>query len=186
MSGDGVVTQAALIRLSEVRMEGVRKRYGDLWAVQDVSISVRPGEFYTLLGPPGSGKTTLLRMLAGLVVPDAGRIVVDDELIDPVPPWKRNIGMVFQHGALWPHMSVLENVAFGLRARGEPRDEVARKVKAALGQVGLEGVERRRPSELSGGQQQRVALARALVVQPRLLLLDEPLSDLEAVLRVQM
>src|SRR5262249_41966850 len=153
----------------EVRMEGVSKRYDDVWAVRDVSISIRPGEFYTLLGPSGCGKTTLLRMLAGFVVPDEGRIFVDDEFIDPVPPWKRNLGMVFQHYALWPHMSVFENVAFGLRARGVSGSEVARKVKTALGLVGLDGFERRRPSELSSGQQQRLALARTLVVQPRLL-----------------
>jgi ABC-type Fe3+/spermidine/putrescine transport system ATPase subunit len=175
-----------LIRLSEVKMEGVGKRYGAVWAVKDVSISIRPGEFYTLLGPSGCGKTTLLRMLAGFVAPDTGRIFVDDELIDPVPPWKRNVGMVFQQYALWPHMSVFENVAFGLRARGEAGAEISRKVKTALAQVGLEGFEERRPSQLSGGQQQRVALARTLVVQPRLLLLDEPLSNLDAVLRAQM
>ena len=125
-------------------------------------------------------------MLAGFVTPDTGRIVVDDEPIDAVPPWKRNIGMVFQQHALWPHMSVFENVAFGLRARGEPAGAIARKVGAALDQVGLEGVDARRPSQLSGGQPQRVALARALVVAPRLLLLDEPLSTLDAVLRGQM
>jgi len=180
------VTHEAFIRLSEVRMEGVGKRYGAAWAVKDVSLSIRPGELYTVLGPSGCGKTTLLRLLAGLVVPDAGRIFVDDELIDPVPPCRRNVGMVFQHDALWPHMSVFENVAFGLRAHGEPRDEVARKVKAALAQVELDGVEGRRPSQLSGGQRQRVALARTLVVQPRLLLLDEPLSPLDAVPRAQM
>src|SRR5262245_60212919 len=112
------MSDPAFIRLSEVRMEGVGKRYGNTWAVRDVSISVRPGEFYTVLGPPGAGKTTMLRMLAGFVAPDAGRIFVDDEPIDPVPPAKRNVGMVFQDDALWPHMSVFENVAFGLRARG--------------------------------------------------------------------
>src|SRR5262249_58174592 len=136
------------------------KRYGDTWAVRNVSLSIRPGEFYTLLGPSGCGKTTLLRMLAGFATPDEGRIFVDDEHIDPVPPWKRNLGMVFQQYALWPHMSVFENVAFGLRARGVTGDEVARKVRAALERVGLEGLEQRRPSQLSGGQQQRVALAR--------------------------
>jgi ABC-type Fe3+/spermidine/putrescine transport system ATPase subunit len=167
-------------------MEHVGKQYGLVWAVKDVSISIRPGELYTLLGPSGCGKTTLLRMLAGFVAPDTGRIVVDDEPIDPVPPWKRNIGMVFQQCALWPHMSVFENVAFGLRARGEPTGAIARKVGAALVKVGLEGFDARRPSQLSGGQQQRVALARALVVAPRLLLLDEPLSTLDAVLRGQM
>jgi iron(III) transport system ATP-binding protein len=180
------VTQSELIRLSEVRMEGVGKRYGDHWAVADVSISIRPGEFYTLLGPSGCGKTTLLRLLAGFITPDTGRIVVDDEPIDAVPPWKRNLGMVFQHYALWPHLSVFENVAFGLRERGVSGEALTGKVAAALGQVGLAGFEPRRPSQLSGGQQQRVALARTLVVQPRLLLLDEPLSNLDAGLRAQM
>jgi ABC-type Fe3+/spermidine/putrescine transport system ATPase subunit len=180
------VTQEAFIRLSEVRMEGVGKRWGDVWAVKDVSLSIRPGDFYTLLGPAGSGKTTLLRMLAGLVVPDAGRIFVDDEIIDAVPPSERNVGMVFQRNSLWPHMSVFENVAFGLRARNEPSDEVTRKVKAALTQVGLDGVAARRPADISRSEQQRVALARMLVVQPRLLLLDEPLSDLEDGPRTEM
>jgi iron(III) transport system ATP-binding protein/putative spermidine/putrescine transport system ATP-binding protein len=175
-----------VIRLSEVRMENVGKRYGATWAVKDVSLSIRPGEFYTLLGPSGCGKTTLLRMLAGFAMPDEGRIFVDDEPIDPVPPWKRNLGMVFQQYALWPHMSVFENVAFGLRERRVSGAELTRKVKAALAQVGLEGFESRRPTQLSGGQQQRVALARTLVIQPRLLLLDEPLSNLDAQLRSQM
>jgi putative spermidine/putrescine transport system ATP-binding protein len=156
----------AVIRLSEVRMEKVGKRYGETWAVRGVSLSIRPGEFYTLLGPSGCGKTTLLRMVAGFAAPDEGRIFVDDEPIDPVPPWKRNLGMVFQHYALWPHMSVFENVAFGLRERRVSGSELERKVKSALAQVGLEGYEQRRPSQLSGGQQQRVALARTLVIQP--------------------
>ncbi|MEX2222288.1 MAG: ABC transporter ATP-binding protein [Candidatus Rokuibacteriota bacterium] len=177
------MSQEELVRLSEVRMEGVGKRYGDHWAVRDVSLSIRPGEFYTLLGPSGCGKTTLLRLLAGFIAPDAGRIVVDDEPLDPVPPWKRNLGMVFQHSALWPHLSVFENVAFGLRERGVRGDALRKRVAAALDQVGLAGFEARRPSELSAGQPQRVALARALIMKPRLLLLDEPLSDLEAALR---
>jgi len=181
-----VTKDETVIRLSEVRMEGVGKRYGAVWAVRDVSISIRPGEFYTLLGPSGCGKTTLLRMLAGFAHPDEGRIFVDDEPIDSVPPWKRNLGMVFQQYALWPHMSVFENVAFGLRERRISGAEVDRRVKAALAQVGLEGFETRRPTQLSGGQQQRVALARTLIVQPRLLLLDEPLSNLDAQLRSQM
>jgi ABC-type Fe3+/spermidine/putrescine transport system ATPase subunit len=180
------VSQDELIRLSEVRMENVGKRYGEHWAVQDVSISIRPGEFYTLLGPSGCGKTTLLRLLAGFITPDTGRIIVDDEAIDPVPPWKRNLGMVFQHYALWPHLSVFENVAFGLRERGASGAALTTRVAAALDQVGLAGFETRRPSQLSGGQQQRVALARTLIVKPRLLLLDEPLSNLDAVLRSQM
>ena len=180
------MTDETVIRLSEVKMEGVGKRYGDHWVVKDVSLYIRPGEFYTLLGPSGCGKTTLLRMLAGFAQPDAGRILVDDEPIDPVPPWKRNVGMVFQNYALWPHMSVFENVAFGLRERRVSGHELERKVRAALELVGLTGFERRRPSQLSGGQQQRVALARTLVIQPRLLLLDEPLSNLDAQLRAQM
>ncbi len=178
--------EESVIRLSELKLEGVGKRYGETWAVRDVSLSVRPGEFYTLLGPSGCGKTTLLRMVAGFVTPDTGRIVVDGEVLDAVPPWKRNLGMVFQHYALWPHMTVFENVAFGLRQRGLSGEALSRKVEAALTQMGLQGFEGRRPSQLAGGQQQRVALARSLVVQPRLLLLDEPLSNLDAVLRAQM
>jgi ABC-type Fe3+/spermidine/putrescine transport system ATPase subunit len=180
------VTAEPLVRLSEVRMEAVGKRYGDAWVVRDVSLSIRPGEFYTLLGPSGCGKTTLLRMLAGFARPDAGRIVVDDEPIDAVPPWRRNLGMVFQSYALWPHMTVWENVAFGVRERGVRGAELTRRVGEALEQVGLRGFDARRPSQLSGGQQQRVALARTLIVRPRLLLLDEPLSSLDAQLRGQM
>jgi ABC-type Fe3+/spermidine/putrescine transport system ATPase subunit len=180
------VSPEPLVRLSEVRMEGVGKRRGGSWALRDVSISVRPGELYTLLGPPGSGKSALLRMLAGLAVPDTGQIFVDDVLIDPVPPAQRNVGLVVAEGALWPHMSVLENVAFGLRVRGVAGPELIRRVKAALAQVGLDGLEAHRPAELSAGQQQRVALARTLVVQPRLLLLDEPFSTLGVVERARM
>ena len=175
-----------LVRLSEVKMEAVGKRYGDAWVVRDVSLSILPGEFYTVLGPSGSGKTTLLRMLAGFARPDAGRIIVDDEPIDAVPPWQRNLGMVFQSGALWPHMTVWENVAFGLRARGVSGRELSRQVGEALELVGLRGFDARRPSQLSGGQPQRVALARTLVVRPRLLLLDEPLASLDVQLRGQM
>ncbi len=171
---------------SEVTLERVGKRYGEVWAVREVSLTILPGEFFTLLGPSGCGKTTLLRMIAGFALPDAGRILLDGEPIDHVPPWKRDVGLVFQHYALWPHLSVYENVAFGLRERRLPRAQIAEKVAAALSQVGLEGFDARRPSQLSGGQQQRVALARTLAVQPRLLLLDEPLSNLDAQLRSQM
>ncbi len=173
------MTQGPVIRLSEMRMESVGKRWGDVWAVKDVSMSVRPGDFYTLLGPPGSGKTTLLRMVAGLVVPDTGRILVDDQVIDEVPPSQRNVGMVFQRNSLWPHLSVFENVAFGLRVRRDSPDQVGHKVGAVLTQLGLDGISGRRPADLAPSQQRRVALARMLVVQPRLLLLDEPMLDLD-------
>ena len=129
------MTDETVIRLSEVKMEGVGKRYGDHWVVKDVSLSIRPGEFYTLLGPSGCGKTTLLRMLAGFAQPDAGRILVDDEPIDLVPPWKRNVGMVFQNYALWPHMSVFENVAFGLRERGVAGHELERNIPPLVNSI---------------------------------------------------
>jgi len=173
-------------RPAELRLEGVGKRFGALWAVRGVTLSVRPGEFFTLLGPSGCGKTTLLRMVAGFAVPDEGSILLDGERINEVPPWRRGVGLVFQNYALWPHMSVFENVAFGLRERRLGASAVRARVSAALRQVELEGLESRRPSQLSGGQQQRVALARTLVIQPRLLLLDEPLSNLDAQLRAQM
>lgn len=169
---------------SEARLERVGKRYGDIWAVREVSLTILSGEFFTLLGPSASGKTTLLRLIAGFARLDAGRILLDGEPIDHVPPWKRNVGLVFQHYALWPHLSVYENVAFGLRAQKIPDAELAARVAAALSQVGLPGFEYHRPSQLSGAQQQRLALARTLAVQPRILLLDEPLSDVEAQLRV--
>jgi spermidine/putrescine transport system ATP-binding protein len=180
------VSDETLVRLSEVRMEGVGKRLGDGWAVQDVSLSVLPGELYTFLGPPGSGKTTVLRMLAGFTRPDAGRIVVDDAPIDAVPPWERNIGMVFPDYALWPHLTVGENVAFGLRQRGVRGDALTRRVTSALERVGLAGLAGHRPAQLAGAQPLRAALARALVVGPRLLLLDEPLGGLDAPLRAPM
>jgi len=167
-------------------LEGVSKRFGETWAVRDVSLHIRAGEFYTFLGPSGCGKTTLLRIIAGFAVPDEGRVWLDGEAVNALPPWKRNVGMVFQSYAIWPHMSVFENVAFGLRERRAPRAEIERRVAAVLRMVNLEGLEARRPSQLSGGQQQRVALARTLVVQPRVLLLDEPLSNLDARLRAQM
>ncbi|MDR7554780.1 MAG: ABC transporter ATP-binding protein [Armatimonadota bacterium] len=170
----------------EVELRGLSKRFRDHAAVVNLSLHVRRGEFFTLLGPSGCGKTTTLRMIAGLVDPDAGEILFDGRPVTRTPPWRRNIGMVFQHYALWPHMTVFENVAFGLIERGVPRREVVRRVEDALALVGLAGAGARLPSQLSGGQQQRVALARAVVVRPALLLLDEPLSNLDARLRVQM
>ena len=171
---------------AEVRLEKISKSYGDQWVVRDVSLRIREGEFFTFLGPSGCGKTTLLRMIAGFVEPDEGSIYLDDQPVNQVPPWRRDVGMVFQNYALWPHMTVFENVAFGLRERKVPRGEVKTRVANALHQVDLKGTEGRRPSQLSGGQQQRVALARTLVIQPRVLLLDEPLSNLDAKLRVEM
>lgn len=174
------------MQAAQVRLENVGKRYGDLWAVRQINLQVERGEFYTFLGPSGCGKTTLLRTIAGFVPPDEGVVYLDGEPVNHVPPWQRSLGMVFQNYALWPHMTVFENVAFGLRERKIAQDEIVRRVKQALEQVDLKGTEGRRPSQLSGGQQQRVALARTLVIQPRVLLLDEPLSNLDAKLRAEM
>ena len=174
------------LNAAEVRIEHISKRFGELYAVKDVSLRVRKGDFYTFLGPSGCGKTTLLRMVAGFTAPEKGHIYFDDERVNDMPPWERNIGMVFQSYALWPHMTVFSNIAFGLKERKVPKSSIQDKVYAALKMVNLEGMEKRRPSQLSGGQQQRVALARTLVIEPRLLLLDEPLSNLDAKLRIQM
>ena len=171
---------------AEVKLNDVGKRYGELWAVRHVNLHIHRGQFFTFLGPSGCGKTTLLRTIAGFVAPDEGAVYLDSREVTTVPPWKRDVGMVFQNYALWPHMTVFENVAFGLRERRLSRAEIERRVMAGLRQVDLQGTERRRPSQLSGGQQQRVALARTLVVQPRVLLLDEPLSNLDAQLRIEM
>ena len=162
------------------------KHYGDQAALEGVSLSVAGGEFFTLLGPSGCGKTTLLRCVAGFVRPDGGRIVCDGARLDTRPAHTRDIGMVFQNYAVFPHLSVYENVAYGLRARRVARPELTRRVDEALALVQLSDLARRMPGHLSGGQQQRVALARALVVRPRLLLMDEPLSNLDARLRVAM
>ncbi len=162
------------------------KRYGSLSAVEDFSLEVKPGEFVTLLGPSGSGKTTTLMMLAGFVDPTSGDILIGGERINDRPPFVRNLGIVFQNYALFPHLSVGENVAFPLRMRRLPRSVVAQKVEEALCLVHLEGFESRRPRQLSGGQQQRVALARAIVFDPAVLLMDEPLGALDRLLRDQM
>jgi iron(III) transport system ATP-binding protein len=155
-------------------------------AVDDVTLAVAPGEFVSLLGPSGCGKTTLLRIVAGFETPTAGDVVVAGERVTELPPNRRDASMVFQSYALFPHLDVFENVAFGLRVRGVASPELDERVGAALALVGLAGLARRSPDQLSGGQQQRVALARAVVTQPRLLLLDEPLSNLDAKLREQM
>jgi ABC-type Fe3+/spermidine/putrescine transport system ATPase subunit len=166
-----------------LRLEGVEKRFGDVVAVSALSLEVGVGEFLTLLGPSGCGKTTTLRMIAGFETPSGGRILLDGEDVTALPPQRRGFGMVFQNYALFPHLDVFENVAFGLRARGAARGDIRRRVEEALALVDLAGYSRRKVQELSGGQQQRVALARALAPEPRLLLLDEPLSNLDTALR---
>ncbi len=172
--------------MTSIRITGVSRSYGATRAVDNVSLSIHSGELFFLLGPSGCGKTTLLRMLAGFVEPDAGEIYFEAQPMTGVPPRKRNTGMVFQNYALWPHRSVARNISYGLEVRGLARREIRGKVEEALKLVRLEGLGDRRPTQLSGGQQQRVALARALVIQPRVLLLDEPLSNLDARLREEM
>jgi iron(III) transport system ATP-binding protein len=169
-----------------IRIQKVTKRFGTVAALQEVGLEIAPGELFFLLGPSGCGKTTLLRTLAGFHVPDSGRVLFDSEDVTDLAPHRRNTGMMFQSYALWPHMTVEENVAFGLEERKVPRDEIRRRVAETLDSVRMGGYAGRRPAELSGGQQQRVALARALVVRPRCLLLDEPLSNLDARLRLEM
>src|ERR1700758_1960909 len=166
-----------------VRFERVSKRFSDVNALCDVSFAVRRGEFMTLLGPSGCGKTTLLNLVAGFFNPDDGQIFIAESLVNGVPTYKREIGMMFQNYALFPHLTVKANVAYGLRARHLAKLEITRRVAAALGLVKLTGLEDRKPRQLSGGQQQRVALARALVVRPKVLLLDEPFSALDRNLR---
>jgi putative spermidine/putrescine transport system ATP-binding protein len=167
-----------------VRFQNISKSYdGRSHAVRDINLTVMRGEFLTLLGPSGSGKTTSLMMLAGFETPTTGEIFLEERLVSTQPPHKRDIGMVFQNYALFPHMTVGENIAFPLQIRGEDRSAIARRVEEALDLVRLPGVAERRPIELSGGQQQRVALARALVYQPRIVLMDEPLGALDRQLR---
>jgi putative spermidine/putrescine transport system ATP-binding protein len=167
-------------------LQGLTKRYSDFIAVDAVDLDVLQGEFVSLLGPSGCGKTTTLRMIAGLVEATGGRIVVGGRDLTEVPPYRRDMGLVFQSYALFPHMSVIGNIAFGLEMRGLSRSDINSRVAEAIALVRLEGLENRRPTELSGGQQQRVALARALVIRPSILLLDEPLSNLDAKLRDEM
>jgi spermidine/putrescine transport system ATP-binding protein len=167
--------------LLEIR--NVTRRFGDFTAVDDVSLDIEAGEFFTLLGPSGCGKTTLLRMIAGFDAPDAGRIVLDGRDMSGIAPENRNIHTVFQSYALFPHMTVAENIAFPLRMARVPPRQIARRVEEALEDVRLSGMDRRYPNELSGGQKQRVAVARALINRPKLLLLDEPLAALDAKLK---
>ncbi len=164
-------------------IRNLAKRYGDFYAVRDVSLEIADGEFLVLLGPSGCGKTTTLRMVAGFIEPSAGHVTLGGSDVTLLPPWKRNAGMVFQSYALFPHMTVAQNVAFGLEMRKLPKADIDKRVEEALALVRLGGYGARLPRQLSGGQQQRVALARALAIRPDVLLLDEPLSNLDAKLR---
>ena len=172
--------------MGSITLSNIHKSYGATKAVDGVDLTIEQGELFFLLGPSGCGKTTLLRMIAGFIDPTEGRIAFDGSDVTHMPPNRRNTGMVFQSYALWPHMTVAENVAYGLVLRKQPPAERTANVEAALAMVQMEGYAQRKPNELSGGQQQRVALARALVVEPDVLLLDEPLSNLDAKLRLEM
>ena len=174
------------ISTTAIRFDRVTRRFGSVVAVDDVSLSVGAGEFFSMLGPSGSGKTTCLRLIAGFEQPDAGHIEIFGETAEGIPPYRRAVNTVFQDYALFPHMSVLDNVAYGLMVRGVGKSARRSSAREMLALVKLGGLEARRPAELSGGQRQRVALARALVVRPKVLLLDEPLGALDLKLREQM
>jgi iron(III) transport system ATP-binding protein len=168
-----------------IRIEDLHLSFGRHAVLKGINLDIQPGELFAFLGPSGSGKSTLLRSIAGFgPIPD-GRILIDEQDIAKLPPWKRNVGMVFQSYALWPHLTVRRNVSFGLEEQRLPKKQIRQRVDRTLALVGLLDLAERRPSQLSGGQQQRVALARTIVVEPRVLLLDEPLSNLDANLRVQ-
>ena len=183
---DEVASSIAERPAADVRLAGVRKAYGDVVAVDGVDLDIEAGEFFTLLGPSGSGKTTTLRLIAGFERPDQGRILLAGRDVSGEPPYARDVNTVFQDYALFPHMTVAENVAYGLRVRGVPGRERRRRVEEVLGRMRLPGLGGRKPIQLSGGQRQRVALARALVNRPRVLLLDEPLGALDLKLRQEM
>ncbi|MEP7314912.1 MAG: ABC transporter ATP-binding protein [Pseudomonadota bacterium] len=171
--------------MNGVRLTGVSKRYGDYPVIDKLSLEIRSGEFVVFLGPSGCGKSTLLRLIAGLESLDEGEIRVDDQRIDNLPPGARNVAMVFQQYALYPHMTVSENLAFGLRNTGVPADEIERRIEGAAQRLEIAGLLTRRPGQLSGGQRQRAAIARAIVKKPALFLFDEPLSNLDAALRAR-
>jgi len=168
-----------------IRLEDIVKRFGTLEAVSHVSLNIQDGELFTLLGPSGCGKTTILRLIGGFHKPDHGEVYFGDRAVSSLPPYERNIGMVFQNYALWPHMTISNNIAYGLKLKKFSRAEIVDKIGHVLRLVNLTGLESRYPGQLSGGQQQRVALARALVLNPEVLLLDEPLSNLDAKIRIQ-
>ena len=171
--------------MAEVTLDDVTKRFGDVTAVRDLTLEIRDGEFLVLVGPSGSGKTTALRLVAGLESLTSGRIRVGDRIVDRLAPRDRDIAMVFQDYALYPQMTAHQNLAFGLKTRKVPKEEIDRRVRAAAGMLGIEDLLQRKPSAMSGGQRQRVALGRALVREPAVFLMDEPLSNLDAKLRVQ-
>lgn len=170
----------------KVSLDHVTKAFGSVKAVQDVSVGIGEGELFLMVGPSGCGKTTALRIIAGFYKPDTGSVRFDDKEVNDLPPYKRNTGMVFQNYALWPHMNIYDNVAFGLKIRKVPSSERVNRIKRVLDIVRMREYAERFPNQLSGGQQQRIALARALVIEPSVLLLDEPLSNLDAKLRVEM
>jgi len=172
--------------MASVSLENVAKSYGARKALQDITLKIEDGEFFALLGPSGCGKTTLLRLIAGFLSPDAGRILIADKDMQQVPPHKRDVAFVFQNYALWPHMSVAQNVMFGLEMHGLAKAEREAIAEKALAMVEMQGFWDRRPNQLSGGEQQRVALARALALRPAAMLLDEPLSSLDTKLRAQL
>lgn len=171
--------------MSSLSLRGITKAFEATPVLRDLSLEISSGEFFFLLGPSGCGKSTLLRIIAGLERPDSGSVAIDGHIVNEIPPQKRGVGMVFQNYALWPHMTVAQNITFGLENQGLPRSERIEKMRTALEQVRMESFADRFPHEISGGQQQRVALARALALEPRIILLDEPLSNLDATLRVE-
>jgi iron(III) transport system ATP-binding protein len=175
---------ASMSKAVAIDIRGVNLSYGQTHVLKNVDLSVRPGEFFAFLGPSGCGKTTLLRLIAGFAQAQTGQVLLDGQDVAPLPPWKRDVGMVFQSYALWPHMTVARNVAFGLEERRLPRRTIDAKVAEVLELVGLTAYADRRPAQLSGGQQQRVAVARTIAIEPKVLLLDEPLSNLDAKMRV--
>lgn len=169
----------------DIVLKDIVKSFGSLEAVSDISLDIRDGELFTLLGPSGCGKTTILRLIGGFHEPDQGRILFGGKSVTGMPPYERNIGMVFQNYALWPHMTIADNISYGLKLKKVSKSDIADKLSHVLSLVNLSGLEKRYPGQLSGGQQQRVALARALVLNPDVLLLDEPLSNLDAKIRLQ-
>jgi iron(III) transport system ATP-binding protein len=185
-SGPKRCLAAAHACMISIQIQKLTKKFGAVTALHQLDLTINPGELFFLLGPSGCGKTTLLRSLAGFYIPEEGRILFGEEDVTRLEPHKRNTGMMFQSYALWPHMTVAQNVAFGLEERRVAKEEIKRRVMDALESVRMSSYAERRPNQLSGGQQQRVALARALVIRPRCLLLDEPLSNLDAKLRLEM